>query len=293
MQIGNWLVVSLVFLAAGLAANSALGPLWLEVIDYRYSETILNQAIGLDAVSLFVAVPLAGTAAVLVRRGQRFGPILSLGPAAYALYMMPQYVIGPEYGVIEGNNERFFALHFALFITAGVVFALAWNAVTLRPAQFTTGRRRAATAFLLAFPVFMLLGMYLASFADALSSAPSRDEYLDNPTAFWLIAFLDLAVVSPVAVASGLGLRAGVNWAARGALTVVGWFALVPPSVAAMSLAMVANDDPNGSAGRAVAFVLFAVVFAAFAVWFYWPLAAPTRTKRMPPTPGTLPLPRA
>ena len=44
MSTQQWLAAALIVLAAGLATNSVLGPLWFEAIEYRYSETILNQA---------------------------------------------------------------------------------------------------------------------------------------------------------------------------------------------------------------------------------------------------------
>ena len=86
---------SLIWLLAGLAvmlaANSVLGPLVTETIEYRYSETLINQGIGLDAVALFGAAPIAIAAAVLVQRRHRAGPALSFIPATFAAYMAPQY----------------------------------------------------------------------------------------------------------------------------------------------------------------------------------------------------------
>jgi len=273
MNAQRWLAALLFTLAGGLALNSLLGPFVFEVIEYHYSETIRNQGIGLDAVSLLIVAPLAVFAGGLVLRGRAAGSVLGLGPAAYAMYMMPQYIIGPDYLGLPGNNENFFALHFGLFVAAAATFGLAWTAI--RPAelpQFGQGRRRGAVAFLLLFPVFLVFALYLPGFSDALSAAPERREYLDNPTAFWIVAFLDLAVAAPAAVASGVALLRGTGWAAKGVYGMVGWFALTPPSVAAMAFVMVVNDDPNASTGRAFAFVAFAVVFGVFAAWLYAPL---------------------
>lgn len=269
------LSLALIVLALGLAANSILGPLALDVIRYRWSETIDNQGIGLDAVALVIVVPLSLCSAWLVRRERPAGYALALGPSSFALYMLPQYVIGPEYMAMPGNNERFFALHYGLFIVAGAAFLLAWNG--LRAAdlpELTTGQRRAAAGFLLAFPLFLVFAVYLKSFADVLSDTPAGKEYVDNPTPFWVISFLDLAVAAPAAAVSGWALLRGIPWAKKGLYALVGWFALVPPSVAAMGVVMVARDDPAASTGKAVAFVLFAVMFAAFAAWLYRPLFA-------------------
>lgn len=288
MRADSWLAVTLAALAGGLAVNSILGPLGSEVIEYRYSESIRNQAIALDAVSLLVAVPLTLAAAVLIRTGRRSGPVVALAPASYALYMMPQYVVGPEYGVIEGNNEHFFALHFALFIVAGLALVLAVRVLAREQLVVSSGRRRAAIGFLFGFPVFLVAGMYGRSLADALSAHPERDVYLDNPTAFWVVAFLDLAVMAPIAVASGIALLHRASWAMPGVLVVVGWFALVPLSVASMAVVMLANDDPAASSADAVAFGVFAVVFVAFAGWLSWPLLRADHPARYAATGGAV-----
>jgi hypothetical protein len=48
----GWLGFGVVALGVGLAMLALLGPLVFSVIDYRVSETLRNQTIGLDAVSL-------------------------------------------------------------------------------------------------------------------------------------------------------------------------------------------------------------------------------------------------
>ena len=55
----NDLTIGVVALGVLLALSSLLGPLVLDVIDYRYGTSMSNQAIGLDAVALAVGAPLA------------------------------------------------------------------------------------------------------------------------------------------------------------------------------------------------------------------------------------------
>ena len=57
-------------------------------VDYHVSETLRNQTIGLDAVSLFAVAPLALLAAFLVTRGELAGRLLTLGVGAYTAYIM-------------------------------------------------------------------------------------------------------------------------------------------------------------------------------------------------------------
>ncbi|HZP74129.1 MAG TPA: hypothetical protein VFA97_12210 [Gaiellaceae bacterium] len=99
----------------------------LDVIHYRVSETVRDQTVGLDLASLALVAPLTLGVAVLALRRHPAAPALALGPAAYAAYMLAQYVLGPEYLRIPGNNERFFLLFLALFVVAGFVGVCAWN----------------------------------------------------------------------------------------------------------------------------------------------------------------------
>lgn len=55
--------------------------------------------------------------------------MLGLGPAAFAVYMVPRCVIGPDYDR-PGNNERFLTFHLVLFVLGAGVFVAAWAATT-------------------------------------------------------------------------------------------------------------------------------------------------------------------
>lgn len=68
-------------LGVGLITNSLLGPFVADAIHYPLSESVLNQTVGLEAVSLFLAAPLCVLAGVLAINGRATGPILAFGPA--------------------------------------------------------------------------------------------------------------------------------------------------------------------------------------------------------------------
>jgi hypothetical protein len=91
------LALAVLALGAGLALNTVLGPLLTDTIRYPFSETLRNQTIGLEAVTLLLVTPLCIVSAALIWRGRSAGPVLAFGPAAYAAYMMLQYLVGPGY----------------------------------------------------------------------------------------------------------------------------------------------------------------------------------------------------
>jgi hypothetical protein len=277
---GRWPGPALLVLGAVLAANAILGPLALGVIEYRYSTTLTNQGIGLDAVALFAAAPLSLAAGVLTLRGRTAGLVLGLIPATFAAYMAPQYVVGPDYLGIPGNNEQFFLLHLAMFVLGVGLIAGIWTSIdpaALRPATRRSDRLRSLV--LLGVVAFILLGRWLAGIVDLLGGPPFGSEFEENPTAYLLIGILDLGIVVPAAAAAAIALLRGTPRARIAAFTVIGWFALVPASVAAMAIAMEVNGDPNADSGITILFSVAAVVFTAGAAILFRPILARRRAR--------------
>ena len=269
----TWLSRLLILLAVGLAANSILGPLALEVIEYRYTDSLINQGIGLDFVALVGAAPLALAAAALVARRHPAGPILAFIPATFAAYMAPQYMIGPDYLDLPGNNERFFVLHLALFIAGIATTVLAWRCVDrsqLRPDSDAADRRRSLVLFGLVG--FIFAGRWLAGIVALLQGNPTGADFQENPTAYLLIGMLDLGIIVPAATITAFGLRRHASWARTAGYALVGWLALVPAAVAAMAVVMQINNDPDATTGATVMFVVAAFVFTLGAAWLYRPM---------------------
>ena len=262
------LAFATVLLGLGVAANAVLGPFLLEIIDYRFSTTLVNQAIGLDAVALCAVFPVAILASILMWRRHHVGLVLAFIPSTFAIYMLPQYVIGPEYLRLSGNNEQYFPFHLALFVLAVGVFLFAWNAVEderLRPHSRPSDRMRAMV--LVAVAGFIFVGRWLPALVELVEGTPALADFRENPTSFLLIGWLDLGIVVPAAITAAIGLLRGARWARKAAYAVIAWFALVPASIAAMAITMVVNGDRNADTGTmwvlSVAGALFTVGAAA------------------------------
>jgi hypothetical protein len=269
---GNRAFAAMLFtLAAALVANTILGPLLTAVIRYPISGTLLNQVIGLEVVSVALVVPLTVVAGVLSLRGHRAAAFLGLGPAAYSAYMFLQYVLGPEY-----PRYTVVALfHVAIFALSGAIAVWAWVLGSRQALpHLSVSRRRLYGAALLLLAAFIL-----SRYAGALTEGRLPAEFAGAHTFYWSIFLLDLGVVVPATVAAGVGLLRGAPAAHPALYAVILWYALVPPSVAAMSTTMVINDDPYASTGQALLLSVVSVAFGAMAAWIYWPLLrAPDRS---------------
>lgn len=265
----DWLGVGLIAMGAGLAVNSLLGPFFAGIMVYPVTATMLNQTLGLDAFSLLVVAPLGIAVGILALRDHPAAPVLALGPAFYTAYMLIQYVVGPDYL----HYPVALSLHLSLFILGWALGAAAWNRI--RPEDLARDQPRRDPilgAILLVLAGFVLL-RYLPALVGSFSRTALPAESRGDPAMFWTILLLDLGVVVPVAAAAGINLLAGGSDSARKAgYALVGWFALVGSSVAAMGIVMAMRDDPYASVRMMIVFAAMAVLATAAAVWVYRPL---------------------
>ena len=198
------------------------------------TDLIQSQLIGLDAVSLALVGPLAALAGVLTLRGHALGPVLALGPTAYVAYMVPQYVLGPDYLNLAGNNERFFPLLLTLFVLGTCGAIAAWAAIDLSRLPESNARERLIGRVLLPIAAVLVFGRYPLGLANWMSATPDRQR-LPGRTELRL----DDRPVGPRARAAGQRGRLhrrtprGAMGHRNGLYAIVAWYALVGTAVAA------------------------------------------------------------
>jgi hypothetical protein len=129
---------------------------------------------------------------------------------------MVQYVLGPAYRRLPGNNERFFLFYLALFVLAGIVGIRAWRTIELqRLPRLPRRRARLLARVLLPLAGLVVFARYIPALLDASSANPTPDDYRAGPTFFWTIALLDLGVGLPTLVTACAGLMRENDWARR------------------------------------------------------------------------------
>jgi hypothetical protein len=265
---GRLLGGSLLVLAALLVATTLLGPVGLAAIRYPIPDdgALMSQLIALDIFAVVVVAPLTLCAAVLVLRRHPLGGVIAIAPSVYTAYMVPQYVLGPQYLRYDGNSEAFFPLQLVLFVLGWTTALLAWRQMT--PITWApSGRRERVTGGVL-IPLLAIVTFtrYVPALLDAAGAHPSAADYREGPGYFWTIALLDLGVALPAAIAATAGIRHGSPRARKVALLLSGWLALVGPAVACMAISAWLRDVPDASAGQAVAMTGLGALCAALAL---------------------------
>jgi hypothetical protein len=264
----------LLTLAAGMAGTSVIGPLGLNVMQYRTSSTTLNQLIGSDLAALFFATPVALFAAALAARRHPAAPLLATGVGVYALYTYAQVIIGQEYLRLPGNVEKFFPLLLGVFVLAEAAVVLGWRALPADLPPPSDPFRRTLGVVMFALAAFLLIGLHLRPMLTAWQDPASLTEYASSPTPFWMVKLMDLGIVVPAAIATGTGLLRRSAWAWRAVYPLLTGYTCLGVSVAAMGLVMNLQGDPDASLGLTTGFLLFALIFLALTTLLYRPLFA-------------------
>jgi hypothetical protein len=95
---------------------------------------------------------------------------------------------------------------------------------------------------------------------------------LETPNAFWVVKAMDLGLIVPASLLIGAGLLKGRAWARTPAAAVLGGYALLGWSVAAMGWSMVRGGAVDASVGLAVGATAVAAAVTGYAVALYRPL---------------------
>jgi Na+-driven multidrug efflux pump len=106
----------------------------------------------------------------------------------------------------------------------------------------------------------------------------SLTEYASSPTPFWMVKLMDLGIIVPAALATGIGVLRGAAWARRGMYAMLTGYTSLAIAVAAMGLFMYVNDDPDASLGLAGGFGIFAGPFVTLTTLLYRPFFAHRRS---------------
>jgi hypothetical protein len=278
--------VGLVLLGAAVAVVAVMGPLVLDVLRYRTSATSMNQIIGGDAAVLMVVAPVSIAVGVLAMCRHRAAPVLALAPSIFVVYTYIQLIVGNEYLRLPGNVERFFPLMLGIFILAGAIAVRSWSSVPAAQLPANSARAdRVAGSLLLVIAVFVVGGLHLPSFLDAIRDQPTAVQYLSSPTPFWLVKLMDLGIIVPAAVAVGIGALRHREWARKPVYAILGAYTLIGASVAGMAITMSLRDDPDASMATLIGMTLLAVLLAGVTGYVYRPLFRRVKVRSGPSAP--------
>jgi len=269
----RWLAPATAVLALDIAVIALLGPLVTGVIDYRVAPLLAHQLMGADLVSLLVIAPLTLLAAWLFQRRSPNGPLLALGTALAAWYFAAELILGPDRSGRAGNDEAFFPLFLSVLLLSVAIAIGSWRSLPSSAVHFQRRTRTLIGWLLLGLVALFVVGRYLPAWLSIVDGTPSAD-YVAGPSVWWTVAFQDLALLLPAAVATGIGLLRGARWAGLAGFAVSGCLALIGVAVAAMAWSNRWHGDTGSTLGTAVTMTFIGVLTAVPAIVCWTAVAA-------------------
>ncbi len=252
-----------VVLGVALLAAAVLGPLVTDGVRFRMSSDALVQYVGAEIVTVIVAVLLLVCGPGWLA-GWKWVPAVAAGVAAYVVYTFFTVVTGQEYTRYQGNVEKAFLLYVA--ITALAVALLVTSFRVLASAGDVQGPRRASGWVLIAIGAVVAL-LWLGQLAGFYRTGPTP-EYESATALFWLIKYLDLGVVIPLAVITGVLQRTPSPGTDAAAVTMLGFLTWLLLALVFMALEMLREGTPGASWVLAIGALVLLVPPAV--LWLRW-----------------------
>ncbi len=228
-----WLTWPIVILMAIAAASGVfLSP-------YRDTPTMMAQAIGQDAITLFVALPALVVSAILAGRGSARARLVWLGVLVYIVYTYVGYAFAVRFNYLFLVYVA--VLGCALYALIGGIARTDWNAMK---AGFGEGTPVRTVSMFLGVVALLFYLIWLSDAVPAVLVGQPSQELLDTGTPTNFIHVLDMAWILPalLIIAYKLWHRESIGFGLTGAALV--FLALLALAILGMAVVMVAQGQP-------------------------------------------------
>ncbi|MHA2174977.1 MAG: hypothetical protein ACXACP_00820 [Candidatus Hodarchaeales archaeon] len=232
--------------AGALALLAILGPLGLDILKHKASQSAIYQIQGQDLVNLLLLAPLCLIGGILhFKRNENAKYFLVLVGIYIFLYTGLAYGIGQEWGMYEGNVEQYFWLFYILIIGGLVLIISSLSMFNETDApEFNTKSLRIYIGLMVLF-LAMFSMMWLQEILEVVTTGDtSTGSYSESPNVFWVIRYFDLGITLPLGFIGLYLLGTRPKKAYPLMLAFYGFFVTLSTAVVAMGAMMVLSNDP-------------------------------------------------
>ncbi len=233
--------------AGALALLAILGPLGLNIIKHKASESAIYQIQGQDLVNLLLLTPLCIIGGVLYFKKRESAKYLLILVGIYIfLYTGLAYGIGQEWNMYDGNVEGYFWLFYILIIGGLILLLSSLSMFNEKDApEFNTKSLRVYIGLMVIF-LAMFSMMWIQEILEVVRTGDtSTGSYSESPNVFWVIRYFDLGITLPLGFIGLYLLGTRPKKAYPLMLAFYGFFVTLSTAVVAMAAMMVLNNDPN------------------------------------------------
>ncbi|MFX1283887.1 MAG: hypothetical protein ACFFB5_09530 [Promethearchaeota archaeon] len=249
---------ALVFLAL-------MGPLGLELIEHRTSQSAIYQTQGQDLINLLLLAPLCFIGGILhlQKKGSSKYFLILVGVYIF-LYTGLAYGIGQEWTMYPGNVETFFWVFLVLIIGGLILLIGSLSMFTEDDApDFNVKNLRIYIILMVIFLLIFSLMWFQEIIEVVLTGDTSTGSYQESPNVFWVIRYFDLGITLPLGFIGLYLLGTRPKQAYPIMLAFYGFFVTLSSAVVAMAIVMVLSGDPMVQPEGLIIFPILAIL-----AWF-------------------------
>ncbi|QEE17528.1 hypothetical protein DSAG12_03365 [Promethearchaeum syntrophicum] len=247
-----------------------LGPLFLNIINYKTSQSGIWQVLGQDLANLILLAPICIVGGILHLKKREAAKYFLILPAITLIYTGLSYGIGQEWNHPEllgnYNVEKFFWIYLILII--GGLIMIIFSLPLFNQSDVPKFNPKTIKIYALSVIVFLVLFamMWLkevfevVQFGDTVSGS-----YSATPVVFWVIRYLDLGFTIPLGIIGMYIFITRPQKAYSIMLLFFGFFTTMIFAVNMMGWIMFFNHDPELQIETLAIFsVLFLLSYGGF-----------------------------
>jgi hypothetical protein len=253
-----------------LILMAVIGPLGLDILKYRTSQSGIIQLMGQDLADLILIAPLlfiGGILLLMKKDGAKY--LLILTPITL-MYLGLSIGIGQEWGnpAYTGNVENFFWIYLTLIIGGLILLLGSLPIFSSEDSPNFKSRNLKIYAVLLILFLLLFAFMWIGQVIEVLKTGSvAGGGYTEAPVLFWTIKYLDLGVTIPLGFLSAFLLVSNLRKAYAIILLFFGFFITTGTAVNTMLAIQIAKGDVQLASGSVVIFPVLGILVYAF--FFY------------------------
>jgi hypothetical protein len=256
--------------ALAIIILSLSGPLLLNIIEYKSSQSAIIQGQAQDLVNLVLIAPICLIGGILLLKNYSNAKyFLILVPLYTIFYTGLAYAIFPEWShpSYTGNSEQFFWLYWLIIVTGVIILLKSFSMFT--PEDTPDFNKRNLKIYIVLMLIFLglFLMLWISEMQEVLLTGDtSSGSYIDAPTIFWVIRSIDLGITLPLGFISLYLLWTRTKQAYPLILLFFGYFVSIGTAVFVMGILMLINNDPSLQEGGIFIFgILMLLAWIGFA----------------------------
>ncbi|MFW9928752.1 MAG: hypothetical protein ACFFD1_05130, partial [Candidatus Thorarchaeota archaeon] len=250
---------------------SIFGPLIFGIIKYKTSSSSIYQIQGQDLVNLLIISPICiigGIMQILNNKTAKY--FLASVPIYISFYTGLAYGIGAEWSHPAYNGEYNSNQYFWLFLILifGGLFLAFYSVSQFSEIDVPHFSKKSIRIFSLVWLIFicMFFLLWLSEILQVnLTGDTLNGSYLEAPTSFWTVKYLDLGITLPLGFLSLYLFNTRPKRAYPYLLLFFSFFVILTLAVNMMMLVMIINHDPLVQPEGMIIFpILFILSFSGY-----------------------------